>query len=222
MVHDFSLVFDTENPMWNNVLEIFERNESYTKKRVRGRALHHKYPRAFSRMLNESEDNDEDNLISLSFQDHFMIHYYYYTLAKEKFKSRMALAFKLMCEADTKCLIKDMTPKLAQIKADNYASSVEKACELYSEIGKGKIISDEQKKIIAECMRNRIWTDETRKKMSEAHKGKKQTVETIEKRRQAMLGHKVSEETRKKIAEANRNRIYSEETKAKLREARKS
>ena len=55
MVHDFSLVFDTENPLWNNVLEIFKRNESYPKKCVKGRSLHHKFPRAISKYLNISK-----------------------------------------------------------------------------------------------------------------------------------------------------------------------
>ena len=75
MVHDFSLVFDTENPLWKNVLEIFKRNESYPKKCVKGRSLHHKFPRSFSKLLNEDVDNDSDNLVSLPLADHFMIHY---------------------------------------------------------------------------------------------------------------------------------------------------
>jgi hypothetical protein len=222
MVHDFSLVFDTENPLWNNVLEIFERNESYAKKRVRGRALHHKYPRAFSRMLNESEDNDEDNLISLSYQDHFMIHYYYYRLAiNGGCKQRMALAFKYMVEADG--MPKEaITEDNLDIFKEAYNSAVIKACEYYSTFNKGKTISDEQKRIISETMRNRVWSEETKRKMSEAHKGIKQTPETIEKRRQKLLGHKTSPETIEKIRQSNLGQKRSEETKAKLREARKT
>lgn len=222
MVHDFSLVFDTENPLWNNVLEIFERNESFEKKKTSGRALHHKYPRAFSRMLNESEDNDEDNLISLTYQDHFMIHYYYYRLAKDGgCKQRMALAFKYMVEADG--MPKEaITEDNLDIFKEAYNSAVIKACEYYSTFGKGKTISDEQKRIISETMRNRIWSEETKRKMSEAHKGMKQSPETIEKRRQKMLGHKTSPETIEKIRQSNLGQKRSEETKAKLREARKS
>ena len=29
MIHDFSLVFDTESPYWQRVLNIFEENENY-------------------------------------------------------------------------------------------------------------------------------------------------------------------------------------------------
>lgn len=222
MVHDFSLVFDTENPLWNNVLEIFERNESYAKKRVRGRALHHKYPRAFSRMLNEEIDNDPDNLISLEYKDHFLLHYYYYRLAKEGgCKQRMALAFKYMVEADGMPKEKVNEDNL-KIFMEAYNNAVIKACEYYSTFSKGKTISEEQKKIIAETMRNRVWTDEQRQRMSEQRKGRKLSEETKRKISESNKGRVFSEETIEKIRNSNRNRIVSEETRAKLREARKS
>ena len=75
MEHDFSKVFDTDNPLWQEVLAIFAENETYPKKKMRGRALHHKYPRCFSLHDGEPEDNDPDNLISLPPAQHFMIHY---------------------------------------------------------------------------------------------------------------------------------------------------
>jgi len=173
MVHDFSLVFDTENPMWNNVLEIFERNESYAKKRVRGRALHHKYPRAFSRMLNESEDNDEDNLISLSFQDHFMIHYYYYTLAKEKFKSRMALAFKLMADTEVGSIKEINSLEIAEKIAKAHQEATELANEFSSINGKTRTVSEEQRKRISDTLKGHPVSEETRKKNGDAHRGLK-------------------------------------------------
>ena len=83
MTHDFSTVFDTDNPLWQRVLEIYEANEKYDKKIVSGRNLHHKFPRSFSKKLGEPIDNDRDNLISLSLADHFLVHYYYYKLAKK-------------------------------------------------------------------------------------------------------------------------------------------
>lgn len=51
MTHDFSLVFDTEHEYWQKILEIFEKNECFPKKKVRGRALHHKFPRCFSELI---------------------------------------------------------------------------------------------------------------------------------------------------------------------------
>ena len=65
MKHDYNLVFDTDNPLWQRVLEIYNANEKYPKKVVSNRNLHHKFPRSFSKKLEEDVDNDKDNLISL-------------------------------------------------------------------------------------------------------------------------------------------------------------
>lgn len=116
MKHDFNVVFDTENEYWKRVVDIFEKNEKYPKKRVSNRNLHHKFPRSFSKMLGEPVDNDPDNLISLSMADHFLVHYYYYLLARKGFRQRMATAFTFMAK---KCL-KYMTPDTAERIAEDY------------------------------------------------------------------------------------------------------
>lgn len=100
--HDFSLVFDTANELWQRVLDIFACSESYPKKKTKGRELHHKFPRSFSKKLGEEVDNSEDNLISLTPADHFRVHYYYYLLANKGYRQPMALAFQLMLRAPSK------------------------------------------------------------------------------------------------------------------------
>ena len=227
MVHDFSLVFDTENPLWNNVLEIFERNECYAKKRVRGRALHHKYPRAFSRMLDESEDNDEDNLISLSFQDHFMIHYYYYTLAKEKFKSRMALAFKLMADIEVGSIKEISSIEIAEKVAKAHQEATELANEFSSNNLKGRIITEEQRKQISKSLKGHTLSEETRRKIATTHTGHRWTEEQKARLSEQRMGHPdyLTDEGRQRIKEANRrNKLgtkASEETKKKMSESQK-
>lgn len=222
MIHDFSKVFDTDNPEWLKVLEIFERNECFDKKKTPGRALHHKFPKSFSKMLNEEIDNEPDNLISLEYKDHFLLHYYYYRLAKEGgYKQRMALAFKYMVEADGMPK-EEINDKNLEVFMEAYNDATIKACELYSSIHKGKTISEEQKKIIAETMRNRVWTDEQRKRMSEQRKGRKLSDETKRKISKSNKGRVFTEETIEKIRQSNLGQTRSEETKAKLREARKS
>ena len=37
MTHDFSIVFDTESEYWQRVLDIFAANETYQKKKTKGR-----------------------------------------------------------------------------------------------------------------------------------------------------------------------------------------
>ena len=116
MPHDFSIVFDTESPYWQKVLDIFNKNEKYEKKVVSNRNLHHKFPRSFSKKLGEPVDNDKENLISLSLADHFLVHYYYYLLAKKGFRQPMATAFTFMAK---KCL-KYITPETAEYIAQDY------------------------------------------------------------------------------------------------------
>ena len=102
MTHDFSIVFDTESEYWQRVLDIFAANETFPKKKTKGRELHHKFPRSFSKKLGEYVDNTEENLISLSPADHFRVHYYYYLLANKGYRQPMALAFQLMVRSPSK------------------------------------------------------------------------------------------------------------------------
>lgn len=116
MTHDFSLFFETDNEYWQKVLDIFAKNEKYEKKIVSNRNLHHKFPRSFSKKLGEPVDNDKDNLISLSLADHFLVHYYYYLLAKKGFRQAMATAFTFMAKKSLKYL----TPETAEQVAKDY------------------------------------------------------------------------------------------------------
>ena len=208
MVHDFSLVFDTENPLWNNVLEIFKRNESYPKKWVKGRSLHHKFPRAISNYLNECEDNDKDNLVSLSHQDHFMIHYYYYKLGLGECKKRMALAFRYMANFYQKEL-EEITPEIAQIISDEYSEARLLGNQRISEARKKIGFSPEHRQHILEAKRNNVLTEEQRKSFGNGMRGKHPVFseEHNKKISQAKMGHSVSDEARKKIGEANREKL---------------
>ena len=198
MKHDFSLVFETSDPLWQRVLSIFEKNEKYEKKVVKNRNLHHKFPRSFSKLLGENVDNDKDNLISLSLADHFLIHYYYYLLAKKGFRQRMAVAFTFMAKKS----LKYITPETAESIAKDYDEAKTIAYQVVSDAHKEKSLSDDHKR-----------------KISEANKGKhsqyshKQTEETRNKIRNTQLGkphphrsHKMSEETKTKISEANKGK----------------
>lgn len=200
MQHDFSIVFDTDNEYWNRVLEIFAKNEKYPKKRVSNRNLHHKFPRSFSKMLNEPVDNDSDNLISLSLADHFLVHYYYYLLAKKGYRQRMATAFTFMAKKG----LKFMTPATAEQMAIDYEEAV--------------VISNQYK---SDTMEGHQISDETKNKLSEAHKGKKLTEEHKQHISEARLGKKLSEETKLKIGQSGKGRLVTEETKLKMSKAKK-
>ena len=201
MSHDFSIVFDTENPLWNRVIEIFEKNEKYEKKVVSNRNLHHKFPRSFSKKLGEPIDNDKDNLISLSLAEHFLVHYYYYLLARKGYRQSMATAFTFMAK---KCL-KYMTPETAEAMAKDYE-------EAKCIANQWRPLSEETKRKIGEIHKGKVVSEETRKKLYEAHKGKKRrpfTDETKRKMSEAKKGRKCrpfTEEHKRKISESVKKR----------------
>ena len=175
MNHDFSLVFETDNEYWKRVLDIFERNEQYPKKIVKGRNLHHKFPRSFSKKLGEEVDNDKDNLISLSLADHFLVHYYYYKLAKKGYRQSMATAFIFMAKKS----IKYMSPDTAEMIAKDYEEAANKLKSALKEYykthevwNKGKTYSDEYREKISKGVTEYCSKESVRKYRSEQRKGK--------------------------------------------------
>lgn len=216
MTHDFSLVFETDNEYWNKVLEIFEKNEKYPKKRVSNRNLHHKFPKSFSKMLGESVDNDSDNLISLSLADHFLVHYYYYLLAKKGFRQRMATAFTFMVKSGIKYITPDTAEKIARdyeeavkiseqynkerwddTKRAEHSNKIKSVLKEYYKThevwNKGKTYSNEHREKISKGLTEYCSKENVRKYRSEQRKGKPHP-------------HKAgfqSEEKRRKISEAS-------------------
>ena len=215
MNHDFSLVFETDNEYWKRVLDIFERNEQYPKKIVKGRNLHHKFPRSFSKKLGEEVDNDKDNLISLSLADHFLVHYYYYKLAKKGYRQPMATAFTFMAKKS----IKYMSPDTAEMIAKDFEEAVKisgqynkkrwddlKRAELSNKKkeyykthevwNKGKTYSDEYREKISKGVTEYCSKESVRKYRSELQKGKPHPHK----------GGFQSEEKGRKISEASKLR----------------
>lgn len=183
MQHDFSIVFETDNELWQRVLDIFAKNEKYEKKIVKNRNLHHKFPRSFSKALGEQVDNDKDNLISLSLADHFLVHYYYYLLAKKGYRQAMSLAFRLMARKGMKYI----TPETAEAIAKDY----EVACTVANQY-------------IAEAHRGKHHSEDTKIKMPESHKGKnlgKHHTEEVRKR----IAEKVKANWERRRQEASSN-----------------
>lgn len=209
MKHDYSLTFETDNEYWQKVLDIFERNEHYPKKVVSNRNLHHKFPRSFSKKLGEPVDNDKDNLISLSLADHFLVHYYYYLLAKKGFRQAMATAFTFMAKKG----LKYMTPETAEAMAKDYAEAKVIAEQFKSEFMKEYYATNpEYREAISP--KGRKLSEETKKKMSESAKAAA-TEELCKFRSESKKGkphpHKggfQSDEKRKKLSESHKGKHY--------------
>lgn len=215
MIHNWENYFDISSEYWKKLKRVYEENESFPKKVVKDRNLHHKFPRSFSKKDGVAVDNDEDNLVSLSLADHFRVHYYLWKCSKKGYRGLMAKAFVFMRK---KMVVYASDETIEQIARD-YENAMKEA----SEAMKGKKFTEEHKKKISEAQKGeknpfygKKHSEESKKKISEAHKGEKNSF----------YGKKHSVETRKKLSEANRGKPawnkgkkLSEETKKKLSEA---
>ena len=234
MNHNWENYFDTESEYWKKIQKIYEENESFPKKVVKERNLHHKFPRSFSKKDGTEIDNDDDNLVSLSLADHFRVHYYLWKCSKKGYRSMMAMAFTLMRK---KAVVYATDETIEQIALD-YENAMKDAYDVISKAHKGKKHSEETKNKISEAHKGKsTWnkglktgplSEEAKKKMSESHKGKKISEEAKKKIAEAHKGIKLSEEHKNKISEAckcEKNPLYgkhlSEETKKKMSEAKK-
>ena len=200
MKHNWENYFDIGSEYWKRVEKIYEENESFPKKVVKERNLHHKFPRSFSKKDGAEIDNDVDNLVSISLADHFRVHYYLWKCAKKGYRGMMAKAFVFM----RKKMVAYASDETIEQLAKDYEEAMKEASEQHSKTMKGKHRSEE-----------------TRKKISKAHKGKHRSEDTKKKISKAKKGKHRSEETRKKISKANKGKRHSEETKKKMSDAHK-
>ena len=155
MKHNWENYFDISSEYWKKVEKIYEDSESFPKKVVKERNLHHKFPRSFSKKDGVDVDNDEDNLVSLSLADHFRVHYYLWKSAKKGYRGMMAMAFTL--------------ETIEQIARD-YENAMRDAAEVKSRANKGKKRSEETRKKLSKAHKGKPKSEEQKKKQSEVMK----------------------------------------------------
>ena len=180
MKHNWENYFDISSEYWKKVEKIYEDSESFPKKVVKDRNLHHKFPRSFSKKDGVDVDNDEDNLVSLSLADHFRVHYYLWKCAKKGYRGMMAKAFVFM----RKKMVAYASDETIEQLAKDYEAAMKEAAEAM----KGKHRSEESKKKMREAHKGQKHSEETKKKMSESGKGKKMSEESKKKMREAKKG----------------------------------
>lgn len=209
MIHNWENYFDISSEYWKKVEKIYEENESFPKKVVKERNLHHKFPRSFSKKEEAVVDNDDDNLVSLSLADHFRVHYYLWKCSKKGYRGMMARAFTFM----RKKMVVYASDETIEQLAKDYEKAMSEAAEQHSKAMKGE----------KNPFYGRKRSEESRRKMREAKKGEKHPMygkhhseETKKKMREAHKGKKMSEESKKKNMEAHKGKHFSEETKNKL------
>ena len=187
MKHNWENYFDISSEYWKKVEKIYEDSESFPKKVVKDRNLHHKFPRSFSKKDGIDIDNDDDNLVSLSLADHFRVHYYLWKCAMKGYRAMMAKAFVFM----RKKAVVYATDETIEQLANDYEEATKEAAEA----NKGKKMSEETKKKIAEAHKGKPsgnkgkhFSEESKKKNMEAHKGKRFSEEHKKNIGEAMKG----------------------------------
>ena len=246
MEHNWENYFDISSEYWKKLKRVYEENESFPKKVVKDRNLHHKFPKSFSKKDGAEIDNDEDNLVSLSLADHFMVHFYLWKSALKGYRGLMAKAFVFM----RKKAVVYATDETIEQLAKDYEEAMKEAARASSEANKGKHTGEdnpmygkhhtkEARNKMSKANKGKKLSEETKKKMSEAHKGKqvgennpmygkkhsdaakKKMSEKAKGKPSNMKGKHHTEETLKKMSEAHKGKHFSEEHKNKTSEAMK-
>lgn len=153
MNHNWENYFDTESEYWKKLKKIYEENESFPKKVVKERNLHHKFPRSFSKKDGVDIDNDEDNLVSLSLADHFRVHYYLWKCSKKGYRGMMAKAFIFM----RKKMVAYASDETIEQLAKDYEAAMKEAAEVKSKANKGKKMSEETRRKMREAKKVKHW-----------------------------------------------------------------
>ena len=233
MEHNWENYFDTSSEYWKKVEKIYEENESFPKKVVKDRNLHHKFPRSFSKKDGVDIDNDADNLVSISLADHFRVHYYLWKCSKVGYRGLMAIAFVFM----RKKMVKYASDETIEQLARDYENIMKEAAEAISKEKKGKHLSEETRRKLSEARKGKYTgekhsmygkhhSDESKKKMSEAHKNmseetKKKMSEAHKGQTAWSKGKKFSEEHKKKLSEAHKGKHHSLSSIQKMSDAKK-
>ena len=198
MEHNWESYFDISSEYWKKVEKIYEESESFPKKVVKERNLHHKFPRSFSKKDGAEIDNDDDNLVSLSLADHFRVHFYLWKCSKKGYRGMMAKAFVFM----RKKAVAYATDETIEQLAKDYEEAMKEAAEQHSKALKGKRTGKDNP------FYGKHHSEEAKNKNAEAHKGKYTGADN------PFYGKHHTEETLKKMSEAHKN--MSEETRNKL------
>lgn len=210
MEHNWDKYFDTTSECWQKLQALYAANEHHQKKIVKGRNLHHKFLRSWSKKDKELQDDDDDNLVSLSEGDHFLAHFYIWKSANKGYRASAALAVRFMYRKSFKYITAEIAEDIAKVwESKEYAHS-EETKRKQAKAHKGKYHSEETKKKLSDLNKGNTphnkgksgqfhHSDETKRKLSAAKKDKPSNSKGKH--------WKLSEETKKKISKVSKGRL---------------
>lgn len=162
-MRDISKYVDTESPLYDKLLRLYDENKDFPLENTKGRNVHHIVLRSWSRIDGEEIDNTEENLVSLTAADHILAHFYIWKISKSPYRRSAASAWHFMSRNLIKFGIDENT---IICLIDRYNEEIKFCYEEYrkhiSEVHKGKPAHNKGKKM----------TEEQKKKISETLKRK--------------------------------------------------
>ena len=214
MEHNWNKYLDTTSEYWIKLQALYKANDNYPKKVVKGRNLHHKFLRSWSKKDGEEADNDKENLVSLSEGDHFLAHYYIWKSANKGYRASAVMAVRMMYRKSLKYITSEIAEDIAKVWEN-----------------KEYVPTKETKSKISAAMRGRQLSESHKAKLSAVRKGKKRgpmSEETKVKMSAVMKGKFHSEEMKAKMSAVrkgkpspHKGKRRSEETKSKISAAMK-
>lgn len=231
MEHNWDKYFDTTSECWTKLQALYVENEHYLKKVVKGRNLHHKFLRSWSKKEKELQDDDDNNLVSLSEGDHFLAHFYIWKSANKGYRVAAALAVRMMYRKSFKYITTEIAEDIAKVWEKKEYTPTEETKKKNSNAHKGEKNGMFGK---SSPMKGKHMSEEAKKKLSESHKGnqnhkghhhseeaKKKMSDALKGKPNWHRGKPKSENHKKKLSEANKGKVFSEEHKRKLSEVHK-
>lgn len=200
--------------------------------------VHHILPTCLGGEGKKSEWKTHPNLVPLTPKEHILIHLLLWRLNMNNKSLFWAYHSMIFMNAQTNDRPKvrlthrqfhEMrTHQASLISGENAPSKRPEVAKKISDSQKGKIVTDETKRRVAEGLKKyhsenpgvqkgRIASEETKKKLSLIKKGQPANPSAIEAMRKATLGKKRSLETRNKLSLSAKNRApMSQQTKDKI------
>jgi hypothetical protein len=174
-------------------------------------------------------DNSKQNLVFLTFKEHFIAHLLLTKLYEGDLKRKMYCALWMLSRTGHRNIKRTLTASQYQVckwsqKMWGYGRVVtEETKQKISKANKGKKHphSEETKELLRKKMKGWVLGDKEKRKQTRATNKREISEETRQKMKDRKLGRKLTEETKKLMSESHKKKILTPEARKKMSEGGK-